>query len=83
VFPIAVVGGGPIPIPPDLFAEALAFTRSVRASEEPFDAVVQGAPDTEPGDYATAGASWWLLTDDGGPGWEEQLLGEIRNGPPR
>ena len=46
---------------PTLFAEAVAFTRSLRASEAPFDAVVQGAPDTEPGDYATAGATWWLL----------------------
>ncbi|MGZ5129262.1 MAG: LLM class flavin-dependent oxidoreductase, partial [Actinomycetota bacterium] len=83
VFPIAVIDGGPIPIPPDAFADALAFTRSLRTSDEPLDAVVQGAPDTEPGDYAAAGATWWLLTDDGDAGWEERVLGDIRRGPPR
>jgi alkanesulfonate monooxygenase SsuD/methylene tetrahydromethanopterin reductase-like flavin-dependent oxidoreductase (luciferase family) len=84
VFPIAQIGGEPGPIDPDLFAEALAFTRSVRSSDAPFDAVVQGAPDTEPGDYAAAGATWWILTDDGGPGdWQERVLDAIRAGPPR
>ena len=55
VFPIAVADGGPIPIGPDAFAEAVAFTRSLRTSDAPLDAVVQGAPDTEPGDYAGRG----------------------------
>jgi len=54
VFPIVVVDGEPSPIPPEAFAEALAFTRSLRESDAPFDAVVQGAPDTDPGDYAAA-----------------------------
>jgi len=83
VFPIAVFEGAPRPITPDAFAEALGFTRALRESDAPFDAVVQGAPDTDPGDYETAGATWWLLTDDGGPGWEDRILGEIRDGPPR
>ena len=82
VFPIAVTDGEPDAISPATFAEALAFTRSVRGSEGSFDAVVQGAPDTDPGEYAAAGATWWLLTDDGGPGWEDRILGEIRAGPP-
>jgi alkanesulfonate monooxygenase SsuD/methylene tetrahydromethanopterin reductase-like flavin-dependent oxidoreductase (luciferase family) len=83
VFPIAVVDDGPCPIGPDAFAEALAFTRSLRTSDAPLDAVVQGAPDTEPGEYERAGATWWLLTDDGGPGWAERIVVEIRGGPPR
>jgi alkanesulfonate monooxygenase SsuD/methylene tetrahydromethanopterin reductase-like flavin-dependent oxidoreductase (luciferase family) len=83
VFPIAVVDGEPGPISADAFAEASAFTRSLRTVDAPFDAVVQGAPDSDPREYAAAGATWWLLTDDGGPGWEERLLGQIRLGPPR
>ncbi|HWC69597.1 MAG TPA: LLM class flavin-dependent oxidoreductase [Actinomycetota bacterium] len=83
VFPIAVVDGEPCPIAPDGFAEALAYTRSFRTAAGPFDAVVQGAPDTDPDDYAAAGATWWLLTDDGGSGWESRLMGEIHGGPPR
>jgi alkanesulfonate monooxygenase SsuD/methylene tetrahydromethanopterin reductase-like flavin-dependent oxidoreductase (luciferase family) len=83
VFPIAVADGAPIPIAPDAFAEAVAFTRSLRTSDAPFDAVVQGAPDTEPGEYGAAGATWWLLADAGEEGWVEQVLAEIRRGPPR
>jgi alkanesulfonate monooxygenase SsuD/methylene tetrahydromethanopterin reductase-like flavin-dependent oxidoreductase (luciferase family) len=82
VFPIAVTDGQPGAISSAAFAEALAFTLSIRRSDAPFDAVVQGAPNTDPGEYAAAGATWWLLTDDGGPGWEERILGEIRAGPP-
>jgi alkanesulfonate monooxygenase SsuD/methylene tetrahydromethanopterin reductase-like flavin-dependent oxidoreductase (luciferase family) len=83
VFPIAVADGDPVPIGPDAFAEAVAFTRSLRTTDAPFDAVVQGAPDTEPGEYQAAGATWWLLADDGEEGWQEPVLAEIRRGPPR
>ena len=82
VFPIAVAGE-PIPIRPDAFAEAVGFTQSQRTSDAPFEVVVQGAPDTEPGEYEAAGATWWLLADDGEEGWQEQVLAEICDGPPR
>ena len=49
----------------------------------PLDAVVSRAPGTDPGDYEAAGATWWLLTAEEGPGWEDTILGEIRDGPPR
>lgn len=83
VFPISAIDGEPCPISPDAFTEAVAFTRSVRGSDAPLDAVVQGAPETDPAAYAAAGATWWLLSDDGGPGWEERILDGIRDGPPR
>jgi alkanesulfonate monooxygenase SsuD/methylene tetrahydromethanopterin reductase-like flavin-dependent oxidoreductase (luciferase family) len=83
VFPIAMSGREPCPITPDAFADAIRFTRSHRGSDAPFDAVVSRAPGTEPGDYEAAGATWWLLTAEEGQGWEDTILGAIRDGPPR
>ena len=33
--------------------------------------------------YATAGATWWLETTDGQPGWDAALRDRIRAGPPQ
>jgi alkanesulfonate monooxygenase SsuD/methylene tetrahydromethanopterin reductase-like flavin-dependent oxidoreductase (luciferase family) len=82
VFPIAVEDGGPQPIGPEAFAEAVAFTRALRADDAPLDAIVQGAPDTDPSDYEAVGATWWLLATDEGPDWQDQVLEDIRSGPP-
>lgn len=85
VFPIGRDDDGePTGIGPEALAEALAYTR--RHREDPgaaFEVVVQGLPGVAPSVYEEAGATWWLLADDGGPGWPERIHEALAAGPPR
>lgn len=87
VYPIGVSPEGePGPLSPDDFADVLAYISEHRTSSEPLDAVANGVAD---GDHANvtpfeqAGATWWLESDDGTPGWEARVLERVRAGPPR
>jgi alkanesulfonate monooxygenase SsuD/methylene tetrahydromethanopterin reductase-like flavin-dependent oxidoreductase (luciferase family) len=87
VYPIKVTAEGePFLLAPEEFAEALAYVAEHRRSAEPFDAVASGVAG---GDHAAiapfeeAGATWWLESDEGEPGWEARLLERVRAGPPR
>jgi hypothetical protein len=32
--------------------------------------------------FVEAGATWWIESDEGYPGWQERMLERIRSGPP-
>jgi alkanesulfonate monooxygenase SsuD/methylene tetrahydromethanopterin reductase-like flavin-dependent oxidoreductase (luciferase family) len=85
VFPIGRdEAGEPTGIGPAALAEAVAFTRGLRDDPDaPFDVVVQGLPDEAPSAYEEVGATWWLLADEGVPGWEERVRERLASGPPR
>jgi len=85
VFPIGVdAEGSPTLIAPAALADAVAFTRSLRPDPDaPFDVVVQGETGVPPADYERAGATWWLLSDDGDPGWQDRVRERLADGPPR
>ena len=82
VFPIAVEAGMPVPIGPEGLAEVVGFVTAERGSLDGYDVVVQGAPDTDAADYRAAGATWWLLSCDAEPGWEDAMIEDVRAGPP-
>jgi alkanesulfonate monooxygenase SsuD/methylene tetrahydromethanopterin reductase-like flavin-dependent oxidoreductase (luciferase family) len=85
VFPIgADADGQPRLIDPAGLQEVVAFTRSLRADPEaPFEVIVQGAVDLGPADYERAGATWWLLSDDGDEGWQDRIRDQVAAGPGR
>jgi alkanesulfonate monooxygenase SsuD/methylene tetrahydromethanopterin reductase-like flavin-dependent oxidoreductase (luciferase family) len=64
----------------------LAYVAEHRPGAEPFDVVATGVAD---GDHAVVapfdevGATWWLESDEGVPGWEGRMLERLRAGPPR
>jgi alkanesulfonate monooxygenase SsuD/methylene tetrahydromethanopterin reductase-like flavin-dependent oxidoreductase (luciferase family) len=75
---------GVFPIPPNPMDDFIS-PRDVRGvidavgRDDAFDVVVNGGPDADPGEYAAAGATWWVETmfrrDD--------LLQRAKDGPPR
>jgi alkanesulfonate monooxygenase SsuD/methylene tetrahydromethanopterin reductase-like flavin-dependent oxidoreductase (luciferase family) len=71
---------------PDQLAEIVADVGALReeagrAPDEPYEVIAALEPDTDPGPYHEAGATWWLR----GPEWEgitvDQVRGVIREGP--
>jgi alkanesulfonate monooxygenase SsuD/methylene tetrahydromethanopterin reductase-like flavin-dependent oxidoreductase (luciferase family) len=85
VFPIgADADGQPTPLGPGELEEVVAFTLSLRVDPEtPFDVIVSGDGDDPPADYERAGATWWLLSDDGDARWQERIRERLAAGPPR
>jgi alkanesulfonate monooxygenase SsuD/methylene tetrahydromethanopterin reductase-like flavin-dependent oxidoreductase (luciferase family) len=86
VYPIAVSPDGePGLLAPGGFAQALAYVAAHRSSQDRFDAVASGVADGDRrvvAPFEEAGATWWMESDDGTPGWEERILQRVRTGPP-
>jgi alkanesulfonate monooxygenase SsuD/methylene tetrahydromethanopterin reductase-like flavin-dependent oxidoreductase (luciferase family) len=86
VFPLALEGeDGFRPLEADEYAEVLAYVREHREASGPFEVVASGVANgdaavVEP--FARAGATWWVESDEGYPGWQERMLERIRSGPP-
>lgn len=56
-------GWFPIDLPgPDALAQGVAVMTEHRGNVEGYDVVANGAPDTDPGPWLDAGATWWLTT---------------------
>jgi hypothetical protein len=70
------------PPTPDELRAIVAFITEHRRTDAPFEVVAFGASrgqDLVP--FEEAGATWWMESDDGYPGWEERVLARIREGP--
>jgi alkanesulfonate monooxygenase SsuD/methylene tetrahydromethanopterin reductase-like flavin-dependent oxidoreductase (luciferase family) len=84
VVPIKVEGGMPAPLDAAELTEVVAYVRTHRTSDDPFD-VIHGGPADPDGVRASeaAGATWYLAhAGVEGPGWEEPTLELVRAGPP-
>lgn len=68
---------------PDDVGRALETVRAERGDLAGFDAAVMGHADlAEPGDYAAAGATWWLENVHDRRGSVDGMLELVRRGPP-
>jgi alkanesulfonate monooxygenase SsuD/methylene tetrahydromethanopterin reductase-like flavin-dependent oxidoreductase (luciferase family) len=78
------------PIQPGQLAELTHFVSTNRASDSPFDIIIEGqTPGEDPGRageiiaaYQDAGATWWIETLWSEPDLE-RVLSRIKQGPPR
>jgi hypothetical protein len=55
------------------------------APRSSFDAVASGVADGDHervAPFEEVGATWWMESDDGYPGWEGRVLERVRGGPP-
>lgn len=75
---------------PDVLREMVAYTRSQRSSDEPFEVVIGGRSPSEPArardflaPYADAGLTWWMEGIHPTFGSADELRARIRRGPPR
>jgi alkanesulfonate monooxygenase SsuD/methylene tetrahydromethanopterin reductase-like flavin-dependent oxidoreductase (luciferase family) len=66
--------------PPEL-ADAVRYVRSLRPPT-PYDVVVQVPPDSDPGPWQDAGATWWLAAFDPFTVTPSSVRGVIDRGPP-
>jgi probable F420-dependent oxidoreductase len=63
---------------------SVSALRDARGDLDGFDVAVMGHADqADPGDYAAAGATWWLENVHDRRGSLEQMLALVRQGPPR
>jgi alkanesulfonate monooxygenase SsuD/methylene tetrahydromethanopterin reductase-like flavin-dependent oxidoreductase (luciferase family) len=77
--------GGLRPLELDELPDVLEYVGSHRATSGPFDVVVSGVANGDAGivlPFVEAGATWWIESDEGYPGWQERMLERIRSGPP-
>ena len=74
---------------PDDVVEMKVFMAPLRADGAPYDIVISGwtgadiagaADKIEP--FAEAGATWWLESPSGAPGWQDEVNPRIQAGPP-
>ncbi|HSJ51446.1 MAG TPA: LLM class flavin-dependent oxidoreductase [Actinomycetota bacterium] len=86
VYPLGLDAGGElVPLQADAYPAMLDYVRRHRTDPFPLDVVASGAADGDPGvvaPFAEVGATWWIETDDGTPGWEERMVDRVRAGPP-
>lgn len=76
--------GQPTLLEPAGLEEVVAFTHALRPDPDPpFDVVVSGDVDIAPAEYERAGATWWILSDDGDEGWQGRVREHLEDGPPR
>jgi alkanesulfonate monooxygenase SsuD/methylene tetrahydromethanopterin reductase-like flavin-dependent oxidoreductase (luciferase family) len=77
--------GGLRPLELDELPDVLEYVGSHRATSGPFEVVGPGAATADAGivlPFVEAGATWWIESDEGYPGWQERMLERIRSGPP-
>jgi alkanesulfonate monooxygenase SsuD/methylene tetrahydromethanopterin reductase-like flavin-dependent oxidoreductase (luciferase family) len=87
--PLRAVGDRLRMMTPDEIDQLMHVVRERRAPGAHFDVVLGGQPPEDAGEwsdvaaaYAEAGATWWLESTDGLPGWEVDLLDRLHRGPP-
>jgi alkanesulfonate monooxygenase SsuD/methylene tetrahydromethanopterin reductase-like flavin-dependent oxidoreductase (luciferase family) len=87
VFPLELgAEGGMVPLEAARYPEMLAYVGAHRSAEEPLEVVASGVANGDHGvvaPFERAGATWWIESDEGYPGWPERMLERIRSGPPR
>jgi alkanesulfonate monooxygenase SsuD/methylene tetrahydromethanopterin reductase-like flavin-dependent oxidoreductase (luciferase family) len=87
VYPLGLDADGQMrPLEAEAYPEMLAAIAAHRTSPDPFDVLATGVADGDPAAVAPferAGATWWIESDDGGPGWEGRMFERVRSGPPR
>ncbi|MGZ8603714.1 MAG: LLM class flavin-dependent oxidoreductase [Actinomycetota bacterium] len=87
VYPLGLDSGGQMrPLEAEAYPGMLAAIAAHRTSSDPFDVLATGVADGDRAAVAPferAGATWWIESDDGGPGWEGRMLERVRSGPPR
>lgn len=70
-------------MPPEALADIVAYVRSQRADDSPFDVAIEG---TTPGDdvasYVDAGLTWWVETLGWWRGGADENLARVDAGPP-
>jgi alkanesulfonate monooxygenase SsuD/methylene tetrahydromethanopterin reductase-like flavin-dependent oxidoreductase (luciferase family) len=68
---------------PDELARSVETIRALRGGLEGYDVAVMGHADqADPGQYARAGATWWLENVHDGRGSFDELRALVRQGPP-
>lgn len=86
VYPLGLEADGEmVPLWAEAYPDLLAFVRDHRPSRDPFDVVASGTADGDPAvvaPFAEVGATWWVESDEGTPGWESRMAERIRRGPP-
>ena len=65
---------------PDALAELTGEIRQARPADDPFDVIVEIAPDEETGPWERAGATW-AVTDFGMQPTRAAVLAVINDGP--
>ncbi len=87
VFPHGYEDDGSLrPLRPEEFPAMLGYVTAQRETDGPFDVLASGVADGDPAvvePFDQAGATWWVESDEGAPGWQERMLERIRSGPPR
>jgi hypothetical protein len=85
VVPIRVGAQGIEFLTPDDVDAIATEIRQRRGSLDDFDVVVNpGPPPTASvASFASAGATWWITSMDGFPGWLDELRRIVVAGPPR
>jgi alkanesulfonate monooxygenase SsuD/methylene tetrahydromethanopterin reductase-like flavin-dependent oxidoreductase (luciferase family) len=81
VCPLGADTSGVTLLRPEQLAECVAYIRSHRDSDAPFDVIVSPHWEESPADYAEAGATW--LVDGSGldPDWPDELRSRIEQRP--
>jgi alkanesulfonate monooxygenase SsuD/methylene tetrahydromethanopterin reductase-like flavin-dependent oxidoreductase (luciferase family) len=87
VYPLGLDPGGEmVPLGAEAYPELLRYVERHRTDATPFEVVASGTADGDRSvvaGFAEVGATWWIESDEGVPGWEARMLARIRAGPPR
>jgi alkanesulfonate monooxygenase SsuD/methylene tetrahydromethanopterin reductase-like flavin-dependent oxidoreductase (luciferase family) len=87
VFPLGLDGEGNLrELRAEAYPELLDYVARHRTSAGPFDVVASGVAGGDPAvvaPFERAGATWWVESDEGAPGWDDRMLERARGGPPR
>jgi len=78
--------GEMLPMEVDQYPAMLDYLSRHRADDGPFDVIATGVANGDRevvAPFEDVGATWWIESDEGYPGWQERMLDRIREGPPR
>ncbi len=71
-------------MPPEALADIVAYVRSERADDSPFDVAIEGTtPSDDVSSYVRAGLTWWVETLGWWRGDADENLARVDAGPPR
>jgi alkanesulfonate monooxygenase SsuD/methylene tetrahydromethanopterin reductase-like flavin-dependent oxidoreductase (luciferase family) len=82
VCPLGADTSGITLLRPDELAECVAYIRSHRETDAPFDVVVSPHWEESRSDYAEAGATWLIAGSGLEPDWPEEMRPRVEAGPP-
>lgn len=87
VYPLGLDADGElVPLGARAYPELLEYVGRYRTNPTPLEVVASGVADGDPAvvaPFAEVGATWWVESDEGAPGWEERMADRVRGGPPR